>query len=103
MSAASNRRRCAVLGVVLCVAGAADVAWAQSRSACRGAERPSVGFAVGRSSPYVELARGVVEAEAGQSVLVYGGPQFGVRMDLTPAGPFRLRVEGAWTRWDVRR
>jgi hypothetical protein len=103
MSAASNRHRCAVLGVVLCVAGAADVAWAQSRSGCREAERPSVGFAVGRSAPYVELARGVVDAEAGQSVLVYGGPQFGVRMDLTPAGPLRLRVEGAWARWDVRR
>jgi hypothetical protein len=92
-----------VLGVVVCVAGVADVAWAQSRWVCRGAERPSVGFAVGRSSPYVELVRGVAGEEAGQSVLVYGGPQFGVRMDLAPAGPLRLRVEGASARWDVRR
>lgn len=90
----------ALLLVLTVMAGAGQ---AQGRSGCQASQRPSVGVAYGRSSPYLELAQGVVETAMGGSVLVYGGSQFTARGDLSIAGPWRLRVEGSTARWDVVR
>ena len=73
---------------------------AQSVASCHDPVPPSIGFAVGRSSPYLDLAAGAVEGEG--SVLVSGGAQFSGRADFSP-GPFRLRVEAGTARWAVRR
>lgn len=82
--------------------GTADVVEAQRRSDCRSPLPPSVGGAVGRSSPYVDLAPGVVELPTPGSVSVQGGALFVGRADLPVSGPLRLRIEGATARWDVR-
>jgi hypothetical protein len=97
------RRRSLLVAWLLISVGAPCVAEAQGRSACRSPLPPSVGVAFGRSSPYVDLAPGVVEASAPSSVLVSGGTQFVGRADLPVTGPLRLRIEGATARWDVRR
>jgi hypothetical protein len=77
------------------------VAAAQSRRSCRVPERPSIGVAVGKSSPYLELPRDAVPGDGPRSLSVGGGPVFGARADLSIAGPFRVRVEGSTGRWEV--
>lgn len=70
-------------------------------ASCQDPVPPSVGFAIGKSSPYLDLAAGAVDGEG--SVLVYGGPQFTGRADVSPGGLFRLRVEASAARWAVQR
>jgi hypothetical protein len=74
---------------------------AQGRAGCQEPERPSLGIAFGRSSPYLELARGVVDEGMGGSVRVTGGSQVTARGEVSIAGPLRFRVEGATTAWPV--
>jgi hypothetical protein len=61
-----------------------------------------VGVAFGRSSPYFDLASGVVESSGTGSVQVRAGTQFGARGELPVAGPLRVRIDTATARWDVR-
>ena len=75
---------------------------AQAQTGCGAPVAPTIGVAVGRSSPYVDLAQGVVTFSPPGSVIVNGGAQFAGRADLSLAGPLRLRIEGATARWDVR-
>jgi hypothetical protein len=82
---------------------AAGVSYAQGRDDCRSAQPPSIGVVVGRSSPYFDLAREVVEDLRPGTILVRGGYAIGARGDLSIAGPLRLRVEGSAARWDVER
>jgi hypothetical protein len=65
--------------------------------------RPSVGVVVGRSSPYFDLSRGVVDEDPLASVSVRSGLLVGARGDLSIAGPLRLRVEGSTARWNIER
>jgi len=88
-----------VLAVTLPVAAAAQVQMVD----CRTPERPSVGAVAGRSSAYVELARGAVTTGQSESVLVGGGPVVTARGEAPIAGPLRLRVDGSAGRWDVIR
>lgn len=88
--------------VALLSLGAAGAAGAQSSSDCRSPQPRSVGVAIGRSSPYAELASGFLLAEGG-SVSVRSGLQVAGRVDIPIAGPLRVRVEGASSRWDMRR
>jgi hypothetical protein len=76
---------------------------AQGRAGCQEPERPSLGIAFGRSSPYLEFARGVVDEGMGGSVRISGGNQVTARGDVSIAGPLRFRVEGATTEWQVAR
>ena len=92
-----------VLVAVISLLAAAGAAAAQSISSCQDAVPPSIGFAVGRSSPYLDLAPGAVAAEPAQSVLVYGGTQFAGRFDVSPAGMWRVRLEASTARWAVQR
>jgi len=69
---------------------------------CQTAEPVSVGAAVGRSSPELDVAHEIATESTG-SVLVRGGPQFSARTDMSLAGPVRLRVEGSTARWNVER
>ena len=92
-----------VLVALMSVLAAAGAAAAQPISSCQDPVPPSVGFALGRSSPYLDLARGAVDAEPAESVLVYGGPQFTGRADASPGGLFRVRVEASTARWAVQR
>src|SRR5262245_47222060 len=87
---------------LLLLAFTAGPAAAQVPSSCQDAVPPSVGVAVGKSSPYFDLARGVVEAGPG-SVLVESGAELTGRADVSPAGIFRLRVDASTERWAVRR
>jgi hypothetical protein len=82
--------------------GAAGAAFAQGRSDCRSPQPPTVGVAVGVSSPYVELASGVVDAEPSSSLSVRRGVELTGRADLSVTGPVRVRLEAATARWDVR-
>jgi len=91
-----------LFGLLLVDVGA-GVGFAQSRAGCQEPERPSAGVAVGRSSPYVELAREVLPVEQPTSVFVRSGWQITGRGDVTIGGPFRLRIEGSTARWDVVR
>jgi len=96
------RPRTRVVALLLIALGPAGVAEAQGRSHCRSPQPPSVGVAFGRSSPYFDLASGVVEPSGTGSVQVRAGAQFGARAELPVAGPLRLRIDAATARWDVR-
>ena len=89
---------CAATLILTVLPGASH---AQGRAGCQGPERPSLGIALGRSSPYLELARGVVDPGPGGTVRVTGGSQLTARGDVSIAGPLRFRVEGATTEWQV--
>ncbi len=78
------------------------LAEAQRRADCASPQPPSIGIAFGRSSPYIELARGAVDLSGPGSVAVQGGAQFAGRADLPLSGPLRLRIEAARARWDIR-
>jgi hypothetical protein len=82
------------------VIGTAD---AQGRADCQSPQPPSIGVAVGRSSPYIELNSDAVGAEPVGSVHVRGATQVAGRADLPVTGPLRVRLEGANAHWDVRR
>lgn len=87
------------LVAILLLPGAA---YAQA-SGCAQPSGSSVGVAVGRSSPYLDLARGAVEHDTAESILVRNGSHVGARGDLSLGGPFRLRVEASTARWNVVR
>lgn len=87
---------------MLCAIETADTAHAQGAGDCRLPQPPSVGIAVGKSSPYLELPADVVEDDGG-SGSVHAGTHVAGRADLPLVGPLRLRIEGATARWDVRR
>lgn len=67
---------------------------------CSSPDRPLVGLAIGRSSPYFDVSPETIDP-AGGSVLVRGGWQVGGRADLSIGGPFRVRVEGSSAWWEV--
>jgi hypothetical protein len=79
----------------------AGVSVTSAQDTCSAADRPSIGVAVGRSSPSFDLQRDAVDVPLSTSILVRGGPQFSVRGDLSIAGPWRLRAEGWTARWNV--
>lgn len=91
----------ATLGL-LCAVLAAGPAYAQVPSNCSSPQPPSIGAAIGRSDPWLELEPGTFDALPGASVAVRSGTQLTARADLPVAGPLRLRVEGSTVRWDVR-
>jgi hypothetical protein len=82
---------------------ATGVGHAQSRADCSTAPPTGVGLSIGKSSPYFDLSRGVVEGDDGASVIVRGGPQLSARADLPVAGAWRARIEGAGANWSVTR
>ena len=75
---------------------------AQSRG-CDHPRPPAIGVAVGRSSPYFEPSLGVGDSATPGSVLSRGAVMFAGRADLPIAGPWRARVEGAATNWQLER
>jgi len=79
------------------------VADAQSRGGCDDPRPPAVGVALGRSSPYFEPSLGVDGSGTSGSNLSRGGVLFAGRADLPIAGPWRARVEGAATSWQLER
>jgi hypothetical protein len=89
--------------VVFALLISTGVAHAQSYAGCSAAPPPGIGVSVGRSSPYFDLSRGVVDGAEGGSVIVRGGPQLSARADLPVAGAWRARVEGAAAKWRVTR
>jgi hypothetical protein len=89
--------------VVFAMLIANGVGHAQSRADCSEPAPPGVGVSVGKSSPYFDLSRGVVEGDERGSVIVRGGPQLSARADLPVAGAWRARVEGAGANWRVTR
>lgn len=58
-------------------------------------------MSLGRSSPYLDLARGATGVETTGSVLVHSGMQLAGRVDLPVAGPWRARFEAASAGWHV--
>ena len=82
---------------------ATGVGHAQSHADCSAPAPPGVGVSGGRSSPYFDLSRGVVEGDERGSVIVRGGPQLSARADLPVAGAWRARIEGAAANWRVTR
>ena len=82
--------------------GMIGTAHAQALADCQAPQPPSLGAAVGRSLPYLELAPGAVDADRSTSESVQGGAQLAGRADLPVTGPVRARVEAATGRWDVR-
>ena len=93
---------CPVLGAAtLILTVLAGASHAQGRAGCQERERPSLGIAFGRSSPYLELPRDFVGPGMGGTVRVTGGGQLTARGDVSIAGPLRFRVEGATTEWPV--
>ncbi len=102
MSRSSIRRSSPVpFALLLVVTVMAGTGQAQSRPGCQSPVRPSLGVAIGRSSPYIELTRGAVPNDDSGSVRVEGGTIVTVRSDLSIAGPWRVRVEGSTARWGV--
>jgi hypothetical protein len=89
------------LATMLVLVMTSAVAHAQSRD-CSIAPR-GVGVSVGRSSPYLELSQGAVEAVSTGSILVGNGFQFAGRGDLPIAGPWRARVEAGAASWPAVR
>lgn len=100
---ASKKKIAVAVGLALFTMGAADTASAQMRIPCRSPQPKSVGVAVGRSLPGVELTADAVEAEPGGSIGVASGMQIAGRTDLPLIGPLRARVEAATARWNVQR
>ena len=88
--------------LTLCSLAVISTANAQGLGDCRAPQPPAIGVAVGRSSPYLELARDAVSVAPDASSSVSGGAQVAVRGDLPVAGPLRVRIEGAASHWDVR-
>jgi len=84
----------AVLGLIV----TAGFARAQPRADCQTPQRPSVGVALGRSSPYFEPSPPSGGGTSG-SVLSRSGFYLAGRADLPIAGAWRARVEGAATNW----
>jgi len=80
-----------------------EAARAQSRLDCSTAPPLQIGVSAGRSSPYFDLAREVVDGERNASIMVRGGGQLGGRLDVPIAGPWRARVEGSRASWRVER
>jgi len=60
-----------------------------------------MGGALGRSSPYLDLASGIVDVHDNSSVLVRGGPQVAGRVEAPLAGAWRARLEGVAANWQV--
>lgn len=89
--------------VVFALLIATGVGHAQSHADCSAPAPPGVGVSVGRSSPYFDLSRGVVDGDERGSVIVRGGPQLSARADLPVAGAWRARIEGAAANWRVTR
>lgn len=73
----------------VCSAGLAE---AQGRAGCASPQPPSIGIAFGRSSPYLELARGVIDVSGPGSVAVQGGAQFAGRAGVR-ASPVSVSVD----------
>jgi hypothetical protein len=90
-----------LLATVLVVTVATGLAHAQS-SDCSIAPR-GIGVSMGRSSPYLELSQGAVDAIPSGSILVQNSFQIAARGDLPIAGPWRARVEAAAANWPVVR
>lgn len=82
------------------VIGTAD---AQGRADCQAPQPPSIGVAVGRSLPYLELPSDAVGADPAASLHVRGATQVAGRAAFPINGPLRVRFEGAMANWDVRR
>ena len=101
----SNIRRRAALfiAVVLVVIGTSGIGQAQPYADCQTARSRTVGVSVGRSSPYLDLARDAADAGTRGSILVSGGFQVAARGDMPIAGPWRARVEGSAVNWRVAR
>jgi len=91
------------IGAVLFATAAADAASAQRRSACAESRPPGVGIALGRSSPYLELDSASVEPGPPGSLSVRTGLQLAGRVEVPIAGPVRVRLEAATSRWNVQR
>ena len=91
-----------LIALVLATTVGTGVASAQGME-CSSPDRPLVGFAIGRSSPYFEVSPETIDLAAGGSVLVRGGWQVGGRADLSIGGPWRVRVEGSQAWWEVER
>ncbi len=89
--------------VVFALLLATGVGHAQSHADCSAPAPPGVGVSVGKSSPYFDLSRGVVDGDERGSVIVRGGPQLSARADLPVAGAWRARIEGAAANWRVTR
>jgi hypothetical protein len=94
-------RRLILLSASLLIS-ASFAAAAQAQRDCRSPKPPQVGIGVGRSSPYVELERGLVDVPESASVLVRGGAQIVGRVELPMTGALRLRIESGAANWDVR-
>ena len=90
--------------VLVLVSAGASPGYAQSRAGCQEPQRPSVGVAVGKSSPYFDVARdAVTPAEQTGSIMVRGGFHFAARGQASISGPVLFRVEGSVATWDVER
>lgn len=92
-----------LLAAVLVLVPMAAVGRAQSRGDCSMSSPPGIGLSMGRSSPYLYLARGAVDAEETGSILVRGGIHLAGRVDVPIGGPWRTRAEGSFANWRVVR
>lgn len=96
------RVHCSIsLATMLVLTVSTTVAHAQSRD-CSIAPR-GIGVSMGRSSPYLDLSQGAVDAVPTGSILVRNSFQFAGRGDLPIGGPWRARVEAAAANWPVVR
>ena len=100
-SAGSKDPASILIALVLTTTVGTGVASAQGLG-CSSPDRPLVGFAIGRSSPYFDVSPETIDP-AGGSIMVRGGWQVGGRADLSIGGPFRVRIEGAGAWWEVER
>ena len=75
----------------------------QSIADCSAPRRPAIGIALGRSSPYFEPSLGSGGPGTSASTLTRGSVLFDGRLDLSIAGAWRTRVEGAVTDWRLER
>jgi hypothetical protein len=96
-------RLAAVLAILSTLTLYPAAAGAQTGAGCRAPTRPSIGVAIGPSSPYFDLERTALDAAPAASARVRGGTQVSARGDLSIAGPLRLRVEGSTASWNVER
>lgn len=93
--------RSTFLATILVLTVSTAVAHTQSRD-CSIAPR-SIGVSLGRSSPYLDLSRGAVDAVPTGSITVRSSFQVAGRGDLPIAGPWRARVEAVAANWPVVR
>ena len=82
---------------------ATGVGEAQSIADCSAPHRPAFGIALGRSSPYFEPSLASGGPGTSGSTLTRGSVVFDGRLDLSIAGAWRARVEGAVTDWRLER